>query len=508
MNEDEDVALLEELGSVSIMTNYPKKNPALNIFGNKVEKLNYKESDLFFEDVYKYFYRGGLKNIIFVNCCEILFLMMIISILIFFSIFLDLDALLTCTRDSNFCGDISVFINVDYPYLIPLIFLICSIMMFIYRVFWFFFEIKHSIFVNNFYKEKLGIIDNDLPNMMWVDVLTKLEKKFHNSMYNITNKIMRKDNFYIALIQKDIIYLNTKFYTKQLEMNLRYAILNDIDNINVVGLNKMLKVLACLNLIFSPIIFSYLLFYFVISNIEDVYTNYSNVNIRRFNLFIKWKFRQFNEVKHFYKKRMKRCIPFADKYLKQFPNQTVEIVAKYIAMICGFFFSLSMFLSLLDEHILLSITVMNRSLLFYAGIFGAISSLSRSFLKVDNYQLNPKHAMKNLFRYTKFVPHNWHNKFHTFDVRNEFSNIYQNKFILLFYELLGVFTSPYYLFFYFPNVSESIVSFIKINSFDVYKIGKICTLAYSNNIECERTNSVLLFNENHKIIETDDEDND
>jgi hypothetical protein len=54
----------------------------------------------------------------------------------------------------------------------------------------------------------------------------------------------------------------------------------------------------------------------------------------------------------------------------------------------------------------------------------------------------------------------------------------------------------------------SIVSFIKINSFDVYKIGKICTLAYSNNIECERTNSVLLFNENHKIMETDDEDND
>jgi len=135
----EESALLEELGSVSIMTKYPEKNPALNIFGNKVEKLNYKESDLFFEDVYKYFHRGGLKNIIFVNCSEILFLMMIISILIFFSIFLDLDALLTCTRDSNFCGDISVFINVDYPHLIPLIFLICSILMFLYRVFWFFF---------------------------------------------------------------------------------------------------------------------------------------------------------------------------------------------------------------------------------------------------------------------------------------------------------------------------------------------------------------------------------
>ena len=119
---EENSCLLEELGTASIMTEYPEKNPALNIFGNKVEKLNYKESDLFFEDLYKYFYRGGLKNIIFVNCCEILFLMMIISILIFFSIFLDWDTLLTCTRDSSFCGDISVFIKIDYPFFIPLIF--------------------------------------------------------------------------------------------------------------------------------------------------------------------------------------------------------------------------------------------------------------------------------------------------------------------------------------------------------------------------------------------------
>ncbi len=206
----------------------------------------------------------------------------------------------------------------------------------------------------------------------------------------------------------------------------------------------------------------------------------------------RWKIKQYNELKHFFEKRINTAIPLSNLYLKQFPSPIIEILAKTVTIICGIFFSFNLFLSIIDENILLYVKIFDRSLLFYMGLIGAVSSFSRSLIKnPEDTVYKPTKYMKRIYKCIKYMPAKWKNKFHTYDVRNDFVKIFPYKILILFYDLLSVITTPFVMIFYMPDNSSEIVEFIKNNTIYVEKVGNVCRCSYFTN-----------FNENDLILDS------
>jgi autophagy-related protein 9 len=301
-----------------------------------------------------------------------------------------------------------------------------------------------------------------------------------------------------------IFDISSGYYTNQLEFNIRLAVFNDIDNINVNTVKKKFYLFGFLNLIFSPVIFFYLLFYFFTKNVQEIYTNTNNnISSRRFNLLTKWKIRQYNELKHFFEKRIYKAIPLSNFYLKQFPNPIVEIFGRTVTILCGICFTFNLLLSIIDENVLLHVKIFDRSLLFYTGIIGVISSFSRSLLKNPEDTLyNPTKYMKKINECIKYLPAKWKNKFHTYDVRDDFVKIFPLKILLLIYDLCSVVTTPFILLFHLPDNSKEIVEFITTNTIYIKKVGNVCKCSYVENILNDKCldRSIILFKENHEIV--------
>jgi autophagy-related protein 9 len=63
---------------------------------------------------------------------------------------------------------------------------------------------------------------------------------------------------------------------------------------------------------------------------------------------------------------------------------------------------------LLDENILLFVTLGNRSLIFYVGLCATISAISRSFIpEPENSVYNPEAVMEKIVKYTHYMPDYW-----------------------------------------------------------------------------------------------------
>ena len=504
-------SLILELASSFNQENYPIKNTLLNIFGVKTPQKRevYKKNDNFYKDIYEYFYRKGIVNIIVSNLCDIFLILCGILFTFFLLECLDWGLLLLCREENNNCGDVSSFMKYPNPNIISFILLFCGLMVALNKVLELYSSIKQMFFIKKYYDEKLNISNRELQTIKWSSIIKKIEENSGISSYDITNKILKNENYYIAIIHNNIINVSNEYYTKQLEFNIRLVLLNDIDNINEINVRRKFYILGILNFLFSPVIFFYLLFYFFTSNIEEIYTNSKNISSRRFNLLTKIKIRQYNELKHFFEKRINTVIPISNIYLKQFPNPIIEIFGRVVTILCGIFFSFNLLLSILDENILLYVKIFDRSLLFYTGVFGAISSFSRSLIKnPEDCIYNPTKYMKEIHMCTKYIPIHWKNKFHTYDVRDEFLKIFPYKILLLFYDLVSVITTPLILIFYLPDNSSGIVEFIKMNTHFIKKVGNVCKCAYfENNSNGVLDNSILLFKENHENKENEYEEN-
>lgn len=506
--------LMNESSSSCDKKNYPKKNTLLNIFGVE-KKERYKNDDNFYRDVYKYFYKKGITNIITSNICEIFLIFSGIFFMFFILDCLDWESLLLCGNENHHCGDISLFIKSPLPNFISIALLVCGFIVALDKIIELYSSLKQMYFIKKYYEDKLEISNKELQTIKWSSVIQKIEGYSGVSAYDITNKILKNENYYAAMIHNCILNVSNEYYTKQLEFNIKLIIFNDIENIDTVNIKKKFYLLGILNLIFSPVIFFYLLFYFFISNIQEIYTNSKNVSSRRFSLLTKWKIRQYNELKHFFEKRINTAIPISNLYLKQFPNPTIEIFAKTLTIFCGICFSFNLLLSIIDENILLYIKIFDRSLLFYTGMIGAISSFSRSLIKnPEDTIYKPKKYMKKIQRCTKYIPAKWKNKFHTYDVRDDFIKIFPYKILILFYDLISVVTTPVIMIFHMTENSTEIVEFIKMNTLYIEKVGNVCKCAYSEDFNEGldlniKDGSIILFEENHEIgkkYDSDDSD--
>lgn len=170
--------------------------------------------------------------------------------------------------------------------------------------------------------------------------------------------------------------------------------------------------------------------------------------------------------------------PFATRYLDQFPKRTTEDIARSIAFMSGAITAILAVASLLDSELFLNFEITkDRTVLFYLGIFGAIWAMTRGMVSEETLVFNPEYALRNVIEYTHYMPDHWQGRLHSFEVKQEFSELYKMKVVIFLEEVMGIITTPMLLLFSLPKCSDQIVDFFREFTIHVDGLGYVCSFA-------------------------------
>ncbi|KAI3657325.1 hypothetical protein MP638_002855 [Amoeboaphelidium occidentale] len=381
---------------------------------------------------------------------------------------------------------------------------------------------RMRLFVN----EILGVSDNELSAVGWDQIIQKVVA-LHGEIYpnsglslpprinasDVASRIMRKENYLIALFNKDILNLRPPFpalltfgfggkqmLTKVLEWNLTICVMNyafgETDqgeeigvrkefltdrhrNRLIAGLKKRFILMGLLNLLLSPFILIFLCVYFLFKYGQEFHKDPSQLGSRSYSPIARWKFRDFNELPHVFTSRLNASYPLAEKYVSQFHKKSVAIIAQFISFVAGSVALSLTVLSILDDDILLSFYISEgRTVLWYLGVFGIIWSTARSMVPDSRMVFEPERLLLEVVSVTHYLPISWKNSgLDSEFVHKEFSNLFEMKIVLFVQEMLSILLAPFVLIFSLPQCASAIVDFFREFTVHVDGVGWVCTFS-------------------------------
>lgn len=171
-------------------------------------------------------------------------------------------------------------------------------------------------------------------------------------------------------------------------------------------------------------------------------------------------------------------IPFATRYVDQFPKRMTEEIARSIAFMTGAITAILALGSVLDSELFLNFEITkDRTVLFYLGVFGAIWAMTRGMVSEETMVFNPEYALRNVIEYTHYMPDHWQGRLHSFEVKKEFSELYKMKVVIFLEEIMGIITTPLLLLLSLPKCSDQIVDFFREFTIHVDGLGYVCSFA-------------------------------
>ena len=200
--------------------------------------------DSFFARVYAYYHERGLQCILASRIISLLTLAFTILLFIFLVELLDWHAVVYDCHNEDSCLTISLIrrdwlhtlsaFRVVYYYLLFTLY-------FLYSLGHFLMELRPLFEMHTLFRDKLQIADTDLHVIAWDEIVVKLIElqrtarfmiiKDQLTAHDIANRIMRKDNFLIALTNRQLLPLPPcsilpSMMSQTLEWNLYVAILD------------------------------------------------------------------------------------------------------------------------------------------------------------------------------------------------------------------------------------------------------------------------------------------
>lgn len=493
-------------------TSYINGNSLGNIYESGDEQAldeNEINIDSFLLRIYEYYLGKGLYAIILNAVCNL----GIVVFMVFFSTFI------------GFCIDYSKFSNPDMKFigeavdfqkcstdmqLIPKTLFILFCIAAIGKLFLIIKGVPKLLYIHKFYVEKLGVSEKRLQTLDWNDILERLRsipRRLPGSVkveeldaYVISNRIMRKENYMIALINKKVLDLKVPFLgnrsiiTKSVELTLDYVFFKyifdsknqirpefleaDKRNVLISELRERIRRSFWLSLVLSPFIAIGLLIYFIFRYSEELHKNPSSLTARRYSPYAKWKFREFNELPHLFARRLNRSYENAVFYLNQFPNHKLAIICRFIAFVTGAFTTALVLLTMFEERLLNGVEVTRGlTVVFYIGLFGTIMAISRGAIPEEGDTNEPTIFLQEVVKETHYLPKEWEGHMHTQEVRDRFAEFFNLRILLFLQEVLSVFLIPYFLYFKWPDCSEDTIDFFRKFTEKSEHLGLVCSFA-------------------------------
>lgn len=383
-------------------------------------------------------------------------------------------------------------------------------------------RLKH---LHDFFYYLLEISNNEIQTISWQDVVSRLmalrdanpataqvsrrhrrllgsQSKQRMDAHDIANRLMRKENYLIALVNKDILDLrlpipffrNRQLFSKTLEWNINLCVMDYLFNeqgqiktlflkdthrkILAEGLRRRFLVVGVLNIVAAPFLVAYNLMEHFFRYFNEYKRNPSQISARQYTPLAEWKFREFNELEHLFRLRARSSYPLASAYIDQFPKYMTSQVAGFVALISGAITSVLALASLVDPELFLGFEITtDRTVLFYLGVFGSVWAVAQGMAPERNDVFDPEYAMLEVIQVTHYFPSHWKGRLHRDDVHAEFSTLYQMRIVIFIEELLSMIFTPFVLWFSLPKCSERIIDFFREFTVHVDGLGYLCSFA-------------------------------
>lgn len=387
-------------------------------------------------------------------------------------------------------------------------------------------DIRRLRHMHDFYHYLLEIPDTDIQTISWQDIVGRLmslrdanpataagvserHRKFMGNQstqrmdaHDIANRLMRKENYLIALFNKDILDLtlpvpflrNRQLFSKTLQWNLNLCILdyvfNDQGQVRPLflkdthrralsdGLKRRFLFAGVMNVLCAPFIVIYFMMLYFFRYFTEYQKNPSQLSSRQYTPLAEWKFREFNELWHLFQRRINMSYPFASRYVDQFPKDKIIQISRFVAFVTGALASVLALASVVDPELFLGFEITpDRTVLFYLGIFGTIWAVARGAVPEENLVFDPEFALNSVIEYTHYRPAQWRGRLHSDEVRKEFAMLYQMKVVMFLEEILSIIFTPFVLWFSLPNCSDRLVDFFREFTVHVDGLGYVCSFA-------------------------------
>ncbi|KAF8636517.1 hypothetical protein AX17_003330 [Amanita inopinata Kibby_2008] len=496
--------------------------------------VNVYNLDGFLQEVYWYYEGKGIYSIALARGLNLL----TVGFVIGFSTFLlgCIDYSRIRHEKSTHLSDIVVSRCISRFSGFTLLFFLLFTAFYIWQIINFVLSIRRLIDMYNFYTHLLKIPDADIQTISWPEVVRRIEAireenpitavsskgaRSSNSAatarldaHDIANRIMRQENYLIALFNKELLDLRVplplfsrhffpqeqgkgKMLTRALEWNLRFCLMEYLFDqhgrvrkgflktktrtVLIDGLKRRFVFMGILNAIFAPFIVLYLLMYSFFRYFEEYHKDPSSIGGRRYTSYAQWKFREFNELPHFFSRRLHESYPLASMYIGQFPNEKLTLIVRFVAFIAGSFAAVLVLATVLDPDLFFHFEITpHRTVIFYLGIFGAILTAARGMIPDEHRVFDSEILLTEVVTYTHYMPDEWKGQLHSRKVHQEFGELFAMKVLIFAQELLSVVLTPFVLWFSLPNCAPAIIDFFREFSVHVEGRGYVCSFAEFN----------------------------
>ncbi|KAJ5391327.1 Autophagy-related protein 9 [Penicillium cosmopolitanum] len=486
---------------------------------------NVEDLDNFLKDVYIYFLGNGFWSILLSRTLNLLTFAFVVG----FSTFLtncvnyhkvrgskSLDEILVPRCTANMSGT-------------------ATFLLWLFSFFWigklfqYLLDIRRLWNMHDFYLYLLDVADAEVQTISWQEVVSRLmslrdsnpataaavsakhrrflgsQSKQRMDAHDIANRLMRKENYMIALVNKDILDLtlpipflrNRQLFSRTLEWNLNLCIMDYVFNeqgqLRTLflkdthrralsdGLRRRFIFAGIMNIIVAPFIVVYFLMHYFFRYFNEFKKSPAQIGSRQYTPLAEWKFREFNELWHMFERRTNMSYPFASRYIDQFPKDKTVQVARFIAFISGALASVLALASVVDPELFLGFEISpDRTVLFYLGIFGTIWAFARGLAPEETDVFDPEYALRELIEFTHYSPSGWNGRLHSDDVRREFAILYQMKIVIFLEEILSMIFTPFVLWFSLPKCSDRLIDFFREFTIHVDGMGYVCSFAIFN----------------------------
>lgn len=394
------------------------------------------------------------------------------------------------------------------------------------KLFQYIIDFRRLRHMQDFYYYLLGVSDTDIQTISWQEIVSRLmtlrdanpaiagavpakHRRFMGSQskqrldaHDIANRLMRKENYLIALFNKDILDLtlplpflrNRQLFSRTLEWNLNLCILDYVFNeqgqvrplflkdthrrLLSEGLRRRFIVAGVMNIFVAPFIVVYFLMHYFFRYFNEYQKNPSQISSRQYTPLAEWKFREFNELWHLFQRRINMSYPFATRYIDQFPKDKTVQVCRFVAFISGALASVLALASVVDPELFLGFEITHdRTVFFYLSVFGSIWALARGVVPEETLVFDPEFALHEVTDFTHYQPAHWQGKLHSDEVRKDFAMLYQMKLVIFLEEILSMIFTPFVLWFSLPKCSDRLIDFFREFTVHVDGLGYVCSFA-------------------------------
>jgi len=414
--------------------------------------------DEFLTRCYTYYAEHGFAAIVAKTVAHVCISLFSIGFFMFLTLYIDWPMLLACgasggnndsVHGTNVCSN-RAFFNWPPEFTIGVRFVLVSGVLFGIRWFATAFVGARTIWqaraTRRFYANHLGIDDQQLQMLTWNQVVDRIVSRQRDGLLEqirkplthltIANRIMRADNYFVALVNsdKDPLGLNVAYnvpfsfalpffterrrsdkecqgtsstlrrswlLTEPLCSNLQTCLApliatrsssgsEQIDATTTMGsldslenrfvLQRKFVCMGLVNVVLSPFVLVHTFMMFFFRNTEEFYTERTVLGPRKWSVYAQWRLRQFNEMPHFAERRLDAAARQTQLFLDEYPNHVLTHFCRFLAYVAGAFVAVLLVFTVTDSSLLVSVRVFGCSLLWYLAIFSSVVALCRTCL--------------------------------------------------------------------------------------------------------------------------------